>query len=69
MAEHKYKVLIDGFVYAENMDIKTAIILVRALFEEYYNDHSMEISIKEMERAVCNDEQMYTRTPKERSEE
>ena len=58
MAEHKYKVLIDGVVYAENMDIKTAIILVRALFEEYYNDHSMAISIKEMERAVCNNAQM-----------
>ena len=58
MAEYKYKVLIDGVVYAENMDIKTATILIRALFEEYYNDHSMTISIKEMEMAVCNNEQM-----------
>ena len=58
MAERKYKVLINGVIYGENMDIKTATILIRALFEEYYNDHYMMISIKEMERAVCNDEQM-----------
>ena len=58
MAKYKYKVLIDGVVYAENMDIKTATILIRALFEEYYNDHSMTISIKEMEKTMCNDEQM-----------
>ena len=57
MAEYKYKVLIDGVVCAENMDIKTATILIKALFEQYYNDHSMTISIKEMER-TCNDEQM-----------
>lgn len=57
MAEYKYKVLINGVVCAENMDIKTATILIRALFEQYYNDHSMTISIKEMER-TSNDEQM-----------
>lgn len=49
MTERKYKVLIDKEV-AENMDIKTATILVRALFEEYYNDYGMTISIREMER-------------------
>ena len=58
MAEYKYKVLIDGVVCAENMDIKTATILIRALFEQYYNDHSMTISTKEMERTMCNDAQM-----------
>ena len=56
MGEKKYKVLIDGNVYAENMNIKIATVLVRALFEEYYNDHSMMVSIKEMDRAVCGDE-------------
>ena len=58
MEEKKYKVLINNEVVAKDMDIRTATVLVRALFEEYYNDHSMTISIKEMERAVCNDEQM-----------
>lgn len=45
----KYKVLIDETTIAENMGIETALILVKALFEEYYNDHSMKIIIKRME--------------------
>ena len=53
MIESKYKVLIDNTVIAEEMDIKTATVLIRALFEEYYNDHSMVISIKEMDRITC----------------
>lgn len=53
-----YKVLIDGVVYAENMNIKTAAILIRALVEEFYHGRAMTISIKEMERTVCNDDQM-----------
>ena len=52
MTDKKYKVLINNEVVAQEMDIKTAIILVRALFEEYYNDYGMTISIREMER-VC----------------
>ena len=52
MTDKKYKVLINNEVVAEEMDIKTATILVRALFEEYYNDYGMTISIREMER-VC----------------
>lgn len=58
MTEYKYKVLIDDVLYAENMDIKTATILIKALFEEYHNEHFMTISIKEMERTMYNDEQM-----------
>lgn len=54
MTDKKYKVLINNEVVAEEMDIKTATILVRALFEEYYNDYGMTISIREMERACEN---------------
>ena len=50
MTDKKYKVLIDNDVVAEEMDIKTATILVRALFEEYYNEYSLTISVREMER-------------------
>ena len=50
MTDKKYKVLINNEVVAKDMDIKTATILVRALFEEYYNDYGMTISIREMER-------------------
>lgn len=52
MTDKKYKVLINNEVVAQEMDIKTATTLVRALFEEYYNDYGMTISIREMER-VC----------------
>ena len=55
MEERRYKVLIDSMVVAERMDLKTAIILVKALFDEYYNDHKMIISIKE-DRIVCQEE-------------
>ena len=58
MSEYKYKVLIDGVVYAESMNIKTAAILIRALVEEFYHGRAMTISINEMERTVCNDDQM-----------
>ena len=55
MNENKYKVLIDKAVYAENMTIETAVILVKALFVEYYADHKMEITIKEMERCESDE--------------
>lgn len=57
MNERKYKVLIDGGVYAENMDIKTATILVKALFEEYHYDHVMTVSVKEMDVATAENDQ------------
>lgn len=50
MTERKYKVLIDNEIVSENMDLKTATILVRALFEEYYNEYPLTVSVKEMER-------------------
>ncbi len=46
----KYKVLIDETTIAENMGIETALILVKALFEEYYNDYSMKVIIMKMEK-------------------
>lgn len=55
MEERKYEVLVDGDTVAESMDINTATILMKALFNEYYNEHSMVVSIKEMDRAVCAD--------------
>ena len=48
-----YKVLINNEVVADYMDIKTATILVRALFEEYYNDYTMVISIQREDLMIC----------------
>ena len=50
MSRKKYKVVLDNEVVAENMDIDTALLLVKALFERYYCDNDMVVSIKEMER-------------------
>lgn len=54
MEENRYEVLIDNMVVAENMDLKTATILVKALFEEYYNDYKMEVSVRIMNKESDN---------------
>lgn len=50
MNDKKYEVLIGKEVIATRMDIKTATILIRALFEEYYNEYPLTISVREIER-------------------
>lgn len=59
MEERRYKVLIDNMVVANNMDLNTATILLKALFNEYYNDYKMVVSIKEENRAVCEEDVDY----------
>lgn len=51
MDERKYKVAIDSTVIAERVNLHIAMILAEALFEHYYNDRNMTVSVKEMERA------------------
>ena len=53
MEEKRYKVLINNEVVASDMDIRTATVLVRALFEEYYNDYTMAVTIKQEDRMGC----------------
>lgn len=50
MNEKKYKILIDNVTIANNMDLTTATILIKALFNEYYNDSHMVITIQKEER-------------------
>lgn len=50
MSEKRYQVLIDNMVVAENMDIDIATALVKALFEKYYNEYAMTVSVREMPR-------------------
>lgn len=52
MEERRYKVLIDNMVVANNMDLNTATVLVKALFNEYYNDCTMTVSVKQEENFV-----------------
>lgn len=55
MEERRYEVLIDNMVVAERMDLKTATILVKALFDEYYNDYKMTVSVKKEDETVCEE--------------
>ena len=48
MNETKYEIFIDGKTVATNMDIDIAIILTKALFEEYYGESGMSITIQQM---------------------
>lgn len=50
MSQKRYKVYINVEMVASDMDIKTATLLIKALFEEYYNEPNMVITIREMER-------------------
>lgn len=47
MDYNKYYILMDENIIAENMDLETALILTKALFEEYYNS-SIKITIVRM---------------------
>ena len=48
MTEMKYDIYIDGDLIAENMELQYAILMLKALFETYYNETQagMEITIK-----------------------
>lgn len=50
MENNKYCVYVDGHRFADNMDLDVAMIVVKALFKEYYEEHGMQICIQEMDR-------------------
>ena len=52
MEDKKYKVFVDDEIFAEYMSLETAMILVKALFDTYYNEYGMTVSIREDERAT-----------------
>ena len=45
MTENRYKVFVNGHLTAENMPLEDAIIYVKGLFTEYYNDDSLKVEI------------------------
>lgn len=53
MHERKYSVCIDGMRMADNMNIEIATLLVRSLFEEYFNQTGMIVSVQEMESTTA----------------
>lgn len=52
MENKKYKVFVDDEIFAEYMSLETAMILVKALFDTYYNEYGMTVSVREDERAT-----------------
>jgi len=54
MIEDKYEVLDDNnTLLADNMRIDVAMIFVRALFEEWYNETGLELKIRRKENIEC----------------
>ncbi len=49
MEEVKYLVEVDGNIVAKEMSLKDATIFIRALFEEYWNDNKLFVSIRRMD--------------------
>lgn len=49
MEEIKYLVEVDGEPVAKDMTLKDATIFVRALFEEYWKDNKLIVSIRRMD--------------------
>ena len=49
MNEVRYFVEVDGSVYAQDMSIETATLLAKALFERYFNDEQMKVTIRRMD--------------------
>ena len=53
MNENKYYLKVDNRTVAECIPLEYALIFIKSIFENYYNDHEIVISIAEMER--CED--------------
>ena len=55
MNENKYYLKIDNRIIAERVSLEHALIFIKSIFENYYNDHEIVISIAEMRQ--CEDDE------------
>lgn len=46
MPRNSYKVIVDGQVYAGDMELETALILVEALFNKWYHEPKLAITVQ-----------------------
>ena len=53
MNENRYYLKVDNRTVAECIPLEYALIFIKSIFENYYNDHEIVISIAEMEQ--CED--------------
>lgn len=46
MPRNSYKVLVDDQVYARDMELSTAMVLVEGLFDKWYQEPNLAITIQ-----------------------
>lgn len=46
----RYEVLVDGVVVGQEMELHYATILVSAIFEKYYNEPQMEVTVRRSQK-------------------
>ena len=56
MNENKYYLKIDNRIIAERVSLEHALIFIKSIFENYYNDHEIVISIAEMKLCEGDEE-------------
>lgn len=58
MNDYEYSVIVDNVVIAKGMTIGNALILVKALFQEWHNESDMKISIQKnlIERCIASED-------------
>ena len=49
MEERKYEIILDSEVIATDMNLNTATILIKALFEHYYADVDMSLTVRKLQ--------------------
>ena len=52
-----YRIMDRGNIIARSMPLETALILLKALFQEYWNDTLARYTIEKEPMAVCEGEQ------------
>lgn len=52
-----YRIMDRGNIIARDMPLETALILLKALFQEYWNDTLVRYTIEKEPMAVCEGEQ------------
>lgn len=52
-----YRIMDRGNIIARGMPLETALILLKALFQEYWNDTLVRYTIEKEPMAVCEGEQ------------
>lgn len=56
MVERKYEIILDNEVIATDMNLNTTTILIKALFEHYYAETDMALTIRKLpSKGVINE--------------